>query len=72
MPQLLSSKYFSKLPIQESTSILLSLRNLGESTFNITTITWYLHAAHRFGFYVQNVCPFIISFHSENIGTPMM
>eukprot|EP00483_Globobulimina_turgida_P000373 UN00373 len=52
--QLSPSKHFYKIPIQESTSILLSLRNLGESTFNITSLTGYLHAAHRFSFYVQN------------------
>eukprot|EP01084_Bolivina_argentea_P317427 550353_1 len=53
-PQLSPSKTFYKIPMTESTSILLSLRNLGESTFNITSITGYIHAAHRFSFYVQN------------------
>ena len=50
------SKVFYKIPIGQSSSILLSLRNLGESTFNVTTLTGYIHAAHRFSFYVQNVC----------------
>eukprot|EP01084_Bolivina_argentea_P122340 216793_1 len=53
-PQLSPSKVFYKIPMQQSTSILLSLRNLGESAFNITSITGYIHAAHRFSFYVQN------------------
>ena len=55
-PALSPSKFFYKIPIAQSSSILLSLRNLGETTFNITTIQGYLHAAHRFSFYVQNVC----------------
>ena len=50
------SKVFYKVPIAASSSILVSLRNLGETTFNITKLTGYIHAAHRFSFYVQNVC----------------
>jgi len=48
------SKQFYKLPLTESTSILLTLRNLGDFTFNISSISGYLHAAHRFSFFVQN------------------
>ena len=49
------TKQFYKLPLTESTSILVTLRNLGDFTFNITSITGHLHAAHRFSFFVQNV-----------------
>merc|ERR1719203_1675319 len=48
------SKYFYKLPMKQPTAILLSLRNLGESAFNISSIQGSLHAAHRYSFHVQN------------------
>merc|ERR1712228_379781 len=49
------TKHFYKIPMKQTTAILLSLRNLGESTFNISSITGYLHAAHRHTFHVQNI-----------------
>ena len=57
------SKQYYKIPMKQTTAILLSLRNSGDSSFNITSISGNLHAAHRYSFHVQSVCSIQISFH---------
>lgn len=61
--QLSPSSEVYRVPVGEPTTIVFSLRNIGDKTFNVTSSVGYLRAYHKYTFAVDDVCP---SIHPQN------
>jgi hypothetical protein len=49
-----------RIPLREPTSIVFTLRNVGDETFNVTTVRGYLRAFHKYDFAVDTYPPMAI------------